>query len=326
MNLYVQRPGTLARLDRDAPVYGNGRYNDFNTARDCSAHRCALAIFFLSSHTNKLAPLQFYLQASSGTKGGSSGSPVVDCRGLVVGLNAGGANTSSTAFYLPLHRVARALALIRASASSPAPLSGWRPAPSVPRGCLLATFGFKAFDEARRLGLSSAAEHACRTSAATSPYPQSATGLLVVESVVPNGPASAAGLAPGDLLLRINGELAPSFQPMSAALDDSVGGVVEIDIERAGVPMKLSVSVADLHAVTPAKLLRAWGGVLHAVSYQQARAYLGGYLGLFVCFFLHLSFESLCAGALLRRPHRRLLRRRPGPRARMRRCVVQFII
>ncbi|XP_022771939.1 protease Do-like 7 [Durio zibethinus] len=227
--------GTLARLDRDAPQYKKDGYNDFNT---------------------------FYLQAASGTKGGSSGSPVIDWQGRAVALNAGGKSSSSaSAFFLPLERVVRALKFLQKGDSY---RSKWE-AVSIPRGTLQATFLHKGFDEIRRLGLQSETEQMARHASA-----QGETGMLVVDSVVPGGPAHNH-LEPGDVLVWVNGEVITQFLKLETLLDDSVEQKIELQIERGGTPLSVQLFVQDLHSITPAHFLEVSGAVIHALSYQQAR-------------------------------------------------------
>ena len=218
--------GTIARLDRQAPDYGRGKYNDFNT---------------------------FYLQAASGTSGGSSGSPVVNIDGEVVALNAGANNSAASSFFLPLDRIERALSLIQQG----------KP---VTRGTLQTVFHSKAYDELARLGLTEESERLVRST-----FPEQ-TGMLVVEQVIPDSPADGK-LQPGDILLRVNGKLIAEFVPLAATLDENVGEAIEIELERGGRPISHTLTVTDLHAITPAEFIEFGDAIVNNLSYQQSRHY-----------------------------------------------------
>ena len=253
---------TLARLDRDAPKYGGKTYNDFNT---------------------------FYVQAASGTKGGSSGSPVVDENGDAVALNAGSKNKGSSAYYLPLHRVKRALELLKKCAPSLETKTTkkkekshqsqfdvnlpWR-TPEVPRGTLQTTFAYRGFDDLRRMGLRLETEKALRDvqkrKGQNTPGVEG-TGALAVEDTTPGGPCEDAGVKVGDVLVSVNDVFVTDFNRLESTLDDCVGKEVQLTLDRAGTEIKLSVIVQDLHAITPARFLECAGGIVHALSYQQAR-------------------------------------------------------
>lgn len=220
--------GTLAKLDREAPDYGLGRYNDFNT---------------------------FYYQSASGVSGGSSGSPVIDIDGDVLALNAGGNRNAQSSFFLPLHRVVRALELIQHKQP-------------VTRGTLQMTLNYQPYDEARRLGLRAETEKQLRKINA-------GIGVLVASNIQPRGPADGL-LQPGDIILKAgtdkkNISWMHNYADFDALLDNQVGRNVFLEIERNGVPLEIRVDVTDLHGITPDSYISFGEAVVHNLSYQQAR-------------------------------------------------------
>lgn len=215
--------GTLARTDRPAPEYGPGLYNDFNT---------------------------FYMQAVSGTSGGSSGSPVIDINGNVIALNAGARADAASSYFLPLDPAVRALKLI--TAGQP-----------VTRGTIQTVFNFHYYDELERLGLTRADETRLRK------QNPKASGMLVVDQVQPGGPADGI-LQAGDILVSVDGQSITSFMPLEKILDDSTGKTVTLNLIRGGVPVSTHVKVQNLGSITPHAYLEFGGAVLNNLSYQQA--------------------------------------------------------
>ncbi|XP_052308501.1 protease Do-like 7 isoform X2 [Populus trichocarpa] len=228
--------GILARLDRNAPAYEKDGYNDFNT---------------------------FYLQAASGTKPGSSGSPVIDKQGRAVALNAGSSSSSSSAFYLPLERVVRALRLLQKCKDARA--NKWETV-SIPRGTLQVTFCHKGFDETRRLGLRSETEQMVRNASLLGE-----TGMLVVDSVVPGGPAYGQ-LEPGDMLVSVDGELTTRFLKLETLLDDNVDQKIGLQIERGGISLTVNLTARNfsiqcglVYVAEPGYMLQRSGVPCHAI-------------------------------------------------------------
>ena len=68
------------------------------------------------------------------------------------------------------------------------------------------------------------------------------TGMLVVDSVVPGGPADGL-LEPGDVLVRLQGQVVVHFLPMEALLDGHAGQRVTAEVERGGQLLSRSIQV-----------------------------------------------------------------------------------
>ncbi|KAJ2709802.1 hypothetical protein H4R19_004062, partial [Coemansia spiralis] len=218
--------GELSQLDRNPPMYrrpGKDAYNDLNT---------------------------FYYQASTSSKGGSSGSPVVDIAGDAVAINAGGGTNTTSSFFLPLQRVVYAFEYVQ---------RGEVP----PRGTMQAEFQHITHVQARRLGLDP--DLAVKEGVLV----KGTTGVLAVRKVLPDGPADGQ-LVVGDIVVSVGGRAVPGFPELAEIVDAAVGGSVDVRVFRSKQFVMVSVAVQDLYQIMPAEMLCLGGTYLHSQSYQLA--------------------------------------------------------
>mmetsp|Transcript_128267 Transcript_128267/g.411012 ORF Transcript_128267/g.411012 Transcript_128267/m.411012 type:complete len:1032 (+) Transcript_128267:77-3172(+) len=255
--------GTVARIDRNPPDLA-GDYHDENT---------------------------FYVLASSGTRGGSSGSPVLNRQGRAIALNAAAMDGTMHAFYLPLHRVARVLEAVRAGKTR------------VPRGTLCAQLAYTSFPEVLRLGV---AQSFIAKSVLGRELPQGGTfskatppgGMLQVRRCMKGTPASEA-LQVGDVLLELNGQPCVDFVLWDAELDASVGEKVNLAVCRGGERVEVQLTVQDQHDLIPHDFIDLAFGIFHNVPYQTAQKHHIPLKGIYVAHAGFVFGESVTSDAVI---------------------------
>jgi S1-C subfamily serine protease len=94
--------------------------------------------------------------------------------------------------------------------------------------------------------------------------------MLVVDQVIQNGP-SFGKLHTGDVLIQFHHQIETTFLGIEEFLDEHVGQKVILQVQRGQQILTTEIEIQDLHAITPNQYLEVGGGIVHALSYQQAR-------------------------------------------------------
>jgi serine protease Do len=162
---------------------------------------------------------QQVLQTDAAINPGNSGGPLLNLRGEVVGINTaiianGVAGNVGVGFAIPIDAVRDLLPELRKG--------------SVTRG---------------RIGV----QVSPVTSRLVEPLRLKDTSGALVRSVEQNGPGAAAGIEPGDVIVRFNGEaIADTNELVKVVSGTEPGSAVPVEVVRDGALRTLRVTVASL--------------------------------------------------------------------------------
>ena len=176
---------------------------------------------------------------------------MMNTKGQAVGIVTCGEDETNSSFYLPLHRIKRALDL-------------WKAGQPITRGTLQVAFFYKSYTDVERRGVS---EDIIKEQKRRFP---DGDGMLVVTKNIPKGPGSVAGIENGDVLYKINGKLVPEFISLAEILDSSVGEKLTIEVLRGGKNVKLAPTVQDLTEISPSEMIEISHSVVSSIDYLIA--------------------------------------------------------
>lgn len=154
------------------------------------------------------------VQTDAAINPGNSGGPLADLRGAVVGVNTAMIPfAQGVGFAIPVNTVRYALESIVRSGHVVRPWMG-----------------------------------VTASSVDPSQVPRSGAppGGVLVREVAPHGPAGEAGIAPGDIVRRVGGTTVASLRDLLHRLSElPVGGSVDVEFERRGLPRRAVVRLAE---------------------------------------------------------------------------------
>lgn len=116
------------------------------------------------------------------------------------------------------------------------------------------------FYECRQLGLSREKQAELKTDR---------NGLLVTVIVIPETEAFGF-LRVNDILLSIDGSPVVDFSKLEEILNANVGKKIQISVIRFGQELTFDLTVHDLSAITPTRILSDSGAIFHNVPYRTA--------------------------------------------------------
>lgn len=200
----------------------------------------------LDAEVLQLATNTHLIQASVAMVGGSSGSPLVDVHGNVLGMMVGGSPANSVCCFWPMQRIKRALELLRRDQR-------------VPRGSLKATWSSISYTKCEDRGLDQEQVDIMRKA-----KPHERTMLTIIW-VLPEHTASGH-LQVGDLVSQVNNKVNPSIFEIEEVLDDNVNKDIFIRVWRRGKVVELTLKVYSMKELCPGRYLKFGSMTLQDIS------------------------------------------------------------